>query len=92
VLHVFDRYFDDDVELVLTHQPVTSTAINKRLAVTLYSDPPCFTAILYIDGTPILTEHMIDATAGYAEALQNQPHLISFLLEYASAKCFHEQS
>ena len=44
-----------------------------------------YIALFYVDGAPILKEHMIDDTvAGYIERTKTQKYLPGFLMEYVS--------
>ena len=44
-----------------------------------------YIALFYVDGAPILKEHMIDDTvAGYIATTRMHPHLATFIQDYAT--------
>jgi hypothetical protein len=84
VVCLLDRYFSDDVVLDPINTYVASFTLNERIEVRLYQDPPMYIALFYVDGAPVLKEHMIDDTvAGYIAATQSQAYLLDFVMDYA---------
>ena len=44
-----------------------------------------YIALFYVDGVPVLKEHMIDDTiTGYIDSTKKHPHLSNFVLDYAT--------
>jgi hypothetical protein len=83
VVCLLDRYFSDDVVLDPINTYVASFILNEWIEVRLYQDPPMYIALFYVDGAPVLKEHMIDDTvAGYIDRTLQQKCLPGFLLEY----------
>jgi hypothetical protein len=81
---LLDRFFSDEVVLGTSHTHVASFALNDRIEIRLYNDPPMFLALFCVDGEPILKEEMInESVAGYIESALTQPHLKDFILDYA---------
>lgn len=80
---LLDRYFSEDVVLDPLHTHIASFTLNNRIEVRLYQDPPMYLALFYVDGIPVLKEHMIDDTvAEYINRTINQKYLPGFLMEY----------
>jgi hypothetical protein len=43
-----------------------------------------YIALFYVDGVPVLKEHMIDnSIAGYIATSRLHPHLATFIMDYA---------
>jgi hypothetical protein len=81
---LLDRYFSDDVVLDSSHQHVASFSLNDRIEVRLYKDEPMYIALFYVDGVPVLKEHMISETiAGFIASSRLQPYLATFIMDYA---------
>ena len=81
---LLDRYFSDDLVLDPTHQYVAAFHLNECIEVRLYQDQPMYIALFYVDGVPVLKEHMIDnSIAGYIATSRLHPHLATFIMDYA---------